>query len=114
MLRRGVTLAAHPKTVIRGGVSMPRQTVTAIKIAWYSTCILAILNLLVFVVVALSIGGFAGSGKTVDGRYYVGSHGVYTEVSLTVFRYSQVHYYGIWITNILALLVGAAYRWERK
>jgi len=84
------------------------------KVVCYSVFALAILNLVVFVVVALSIGGFAGSGKTVDSRYYVGSHGVYTDVSRTVFRYSQIHYYGIWFTNCLALLVGGAYELERR
>jgi hypothetical protein len=37
------------------------------------------------------IGGNAGIGKIENGKYYVGSHGHYTEVSREAFQFSRWH-----------------------
>ena len=52
---------------------------------------LAIANFLIFVIVAALIGGDAISGTERDGRYFLKSHGAYTEVTRQVFIYSKVH-----------------------
>jgi hypothetical protein len=52
------------------------------------------------------IGGAAQWGKVVDGRYFVGSHGRFTEVSEAVFRYSAWHFHSTWI-SFLGLFVVA-------
>jgi hypothetical protein len=39
--------------------------------------------------IGLNLGGYAYLGKIEGGRYYLGSHGGYTEVSQEVFRYSE-------------------------
>jgi hypothetical protein len=51
----------------------------------------AILNFLSFFVIAVYLGGDASNGRVVNGHYFLGSHGHYTEVTATVFHYSEVH-----------------------
>ena len=53
--------------------------------------IAASVNFFAFVVVAILIGGDALSGKVEAGRYYLGQHGTYTEVSRGTFLYSGFH-----------------------
>jgi hypothetical protein len=52
---------------------------------------LAAVNFVVFIGVAMSIGGDALNGSCADGHYYLASHGRLTEVSAGVFHYSEVH-----------------------
>jgi hypothetical protein len=55
-------------------------------------------NLMVFFVVALLIGGDAVNGHQTDGHYFLANHGRYTEVSRPVFLYSRAHVYTIFCT----------------
>ncbi len=52
---------------------------------------LALLNFFAFMVHDALIGGSADLGKVQDGKYYVASHGHYTEVSRAAFRFSWWH-----------------------
>ena len=63
-------------------------------------------NFLVFLAVALYLGGDALNGKEEHGRYFLGSHGHYTEASALVFQYSKVHGRSVEITIPLAILLG--------
>jgi hypothetical protein len=49
-------------------------------------------------------GGSPHSGKAEDGRFYVMSHGRYTEVSEATWQYLQAHERSVWITHPLAAL----------
>ena len=62
------------------------------------------INFAAFYVVALCIGGDAVGGKVEDGKYYVSSHGKYTEVSESVYRYSRLHTYSVWVTHPIGML----------
>ena len=62
---------------------------------------LSILNFLVFFTVTLYVGGDAVNGKAEAGRYYLASHGRYTEVSRALFHYNKVHAYSVWVTHAL-------------
>jgi hypothetical protein len=65
------------------------------------------LNFVVFIVVAIAIGGDALNGHEANGHYYLNSHGTDTEVSRIVFMYSKVHAMSVFITHPLALIGGA-------
>lgn len=72
---------------------------------WVATIsIVAVLNFVVFVVVAITIGGDALNGKIEGGHYFLASHGVYTEVSDRVFTYSRLHAISMVITHLLAFV----------
>ncbi len=51
----------------------------------------AILNFVSFAVISTIIGGDAIHGKVEGGRYYIGGHGHFAEVSPSVFKYSTFH-----------------------
>jgi hypothetical protein len=68
---------------------------------------LALLNFLVFWVAAVYLGGDAVNGKADHGRFFLMSHGRYTEVSADLFTYSKWHAYSLWVTHPLAFV--AAY-----
>jgi hypothetical protein len=51
-----------------------------------------------------SLGGDAVNGYQLDGHYFVGSHGSYTEVSRTAWEWSQLHAMSLVITHPLAML----------
>lgn len=53
------------------------------------------------------LGGDAMNGTTEDGRYYLGNHGSYTEVSKAIFTYSLWHWRSIFVTHPLAILCAA-------
>jgi hypothetical protein len=67
--------------------------------------LVALANFFVFVVIALCIGGSAIGGKIENGKYYVFSHGRYTEVSPATFEYSQIHTYSVFATVPLAIFI---------
>ncbi len=67
---------------------------------------IGILNFLVFVVLALAIGGDALNGHEANGHYYLANHGELTEVCQFVFIYSQVHAMSLFITHPLAMIGG--------
>jgi hypothetical protein len=61
-------------------------------------------NFLAFAVISIAIGGEACSGRVVGERYYVASHGKYTEVSRAVWSFSWYHGYSNFVTGPLAVL----------
>jgi hypothetical protein len=67
---------------------------------------LAIVNFATFIAAAMALGGDAINGTSRDGLYYLAQHGVYTEVSHSVFRYSLVHTLSMFVTHPLAIAVG--------
>ncbi|MDB6125218.1 MAG: hypothetical protein JWQ71_4211 [Pedosphaera sp.] len=73
------------------------------------------INLFSFIIFSMVMGGHAGNGKIEDGRYYLGNHSRYTEVSASVFQYSLWQSHCLWITQPL-LFVGAYLRvaYEKK
>jgi len=77
--------------------------------------VLGFLNFASFFAVALFLGGDAINGKIEAGRYYLCSHGRYTEVSQSVFNYSKLHVYSVFITHPLGMLGGLfLYREHQK
>jgi hypothetical protein len=83
---------------------------------WYVAVafVIAGLNFVSFVIVALWLGGDAGNGREEGGRYFLSQHGRDTEVSRWVFVYSRVHGYTVVVTHIGALLAGAAIQLSRR
>jgi hypothetical protein len=74
----------------------------------------ALANFLVFFAVAIYIGGDAWNGKVEEGRYYVASHGKYTEVSSEVWHYSHAHVISVLITHPVGILaVGVSHALDR-
>jgi hypothetical protein len=71
-----------------------------------------LLNFVIFVVVALHLGGDAVNGKVEGGHYYLfglqpeSRHKGYTEVSEAVFNYSRWHVYSIFVTWPLMMAAG--------
>ena len=63
-----------------------------------------IANFLAFFVISLWLGGTAWNGTVENGKYYLGEHGRFTEVSQRVFRYSRIHA-GLMVISMLAGLV---------
>ena len=68
---------------------------------------LCLSNFLAFIAVAGSLGGDALNGKIVDGHFFLGSHGHFTEVTQAVFNYSAWHARSLFFTHPLAFLLGA-------
>jgi len=65
----------------------------------------AIVNFLVFVAIAVPLGGDAINGTSRDGHYYLMQHGIYTEVSRPVFIYSAIHTLSLLITHPVGIVV---------
>lgn len=66
--------------------------------------LLTLVNFVVFVLVAQLIGGDALNGKIENGHFYLMQHGVYTEVSGWVFRYSELHVLSLLVLHPLAMI----------
>jgi hypothetical protein len=60
---------------------------------WFAVAviILGFANFLAFFVVTAALGGDALNGHVTDGRYFVASHGTYTEVSQAAWTASRIH-----------------------
>lgn len=77
--------------------------VTIFAIAW--------LNYTVYWIAGVYLGGFANIGRVQDGKYFLGSHGRYTEVSEAVYTYSRIHgestliTHGLVFISVLVLLI---------
>jgi hypothetical protein len=65
-------------------------------------------------VIAVLSGGDALNGKKEGGRYFLMSHGHYTEVSERFFEYSSIHASSVWITHPAAIFGGMWYFFRRK
>jgi hypothetical protein len=64
---------------------------------------LAIVNFITFSVVSSRLGGTAMNGYAQDGRYFIGSHGAYTEVSAEAWERSRLHGRSVGITHTAAI-----------
>ena len=71
--------------------------------------VVGILNFVIFLFVAIIIGGDAISGHAAAGHYYVANHGKLTEVSYLVFVYSKMHAMSVFFTHPLTLIAGIVY-----
>jgi hypothetical protein len=65
---------------------------------------LSLANFAIFFFAAIYIGGDAVSGKTVNGHYFLSSHGHLTEVSRAVFTYSLWHTRSVFVTHPIGFL----------
>ena len=59
-----------------------------------------------WMVASLWLGGDAFLGRQEGGKFFLGSHGNYTEVSRSVFMFSRIHGYIAW-TGFSIFLLGA-------
>jgi len=73
----------------------------------YPIFILAIVNFIAFFIGAVHLGGDALNGHVADGHYFLSSHGVHTEVSRAVWRYSYFHAASVFLTHGLTVLTAA-------
>jgi len=69
-----------------------------------AACLLTYINFIVFWAISFYVGD-ALNGKQEGDRYYLGSHGRYTEVSRRAFEYSAIQARSVEITFPLAFLV---------
>jgi hypothetical protein len=67
-----------------------------------------------WMVVSLCLGGDAFLGKEEGEKYFLGSHGNYTEVSRSVFTFSRIQGYVAWAGWSVAVLVAIAEHRSRK
>jgi hypothetical protein len=74
---------------------------------------LYLLNFFAFFVVSMSIGGDGVGGKRENGRYYVGDHGKFKEVSRAVWLFSGCHAVSIFVTVPLAILGFLLVMWSQ-
>jgi hypothetical protein len=65
---------------------------------------LCFLNFAAFAVVAYFVGGDAGNGKVVEGNFYLGYKGKFTEVSEGVYAYSLWHLRSLAVTFPLSFV----------
>lgn len=63
-------------------------------------------NFFWFFAESAALGGDALNGYARDGRYFLGSHGTYTEVAQTVWAWSRTHGTSIFVTHPLAMAGG--------
>jgi|HubBroStandDraft_3_1064219.scaffolds.fasta_scaffold317331_1 hypothetical protein len=88
---------------------------TIIKISVRDVIIFCGMSLwLSWMVVSFCLGGDAFLGKAEGGKYFLGSHGGYTEVSRNVYTYSWIHGYVAWAGWGMAVLAAFAGYRSRK
>ena len=76
--------------------------------------IIAFANFASFWIIAVVSGGDALNGKREGDRYFLMSHGHYTEVSKSFFDYSRIHASSVLITHPGAMIGVAWYFLRRK
>ena len=67
-----------------------------------------------FFIIDLLSGGDALNGRVQDGRFYLGDHGHFTEVSRRFFEYSRIHALSVFILTPIAILVCGSYLARHK
>lgn len=65
---------------------------------------LATVNFFAFFFECIYLGGSAGNGRIVNGHYFLGEHGRFTEVTKAVYDFSHFHMVTLFITHPLGLL----------
>ena len=71
-------------------------------------------NLLSFILIYLILGGGAAIGKVEDGIYYLGSQGIYTQVSFLVYAYSMIHSALLGLNFVLMFFSPLLSKWPVK
>ena len=66
---------------------------------------IAIVNFVLFVLIAVWLGGDAINGTVRDGHYFLASHGHFTEVNRGVFAYSKIHTLSLLVTHPAGIIV---------
>ena len=61
--------------------------------------VIAVVNFASYWIIAVKCGGDAWNGYSRGGRYFLGSHGTYTEVSKAFWTYSYYHTIAVWATH---------------
>jgi hypothetical protein len=81
------------------------QTEKRQSVSWLATFFFTcLLNMVVFFLTSVLIGGTAQNGKLENGKFYVGEHSRYTEVSKTMYEFSRTHFLFTIITFLPTLL----------
>jgi hypothetical protein len=81
------------------------QTEINKSVSWLATFFLTCwLNMVMFFLTSALIGGTAQNGKLENGKFYVGEHSRYTEVSKTMYEFSSTHFFFTIITFVPTLL----------
>ena len=78
-----------------------------------ATLLIAMLNFFAFWYGALILGGDAFNGKEDGGRFFVGMHGKYTEVTEGVYRYSRFHFLSLLVTHSSGMIAGLILWWRK-
>lgn len=75
---------------------------------------IAVANFVVFVAIAVPLGGDALNGAARDDHYYLMQHGIYTEVSKPVFTYSAIHALSLFVTTPLGIVLALRARFRTR
>jgi hypothetical protein len=76
--------------------------------------VIAFVNFTIFWIVAVDSGGDAWNGYQRDGKYFLASHGKYTQVSHRFWMYSYYHVIATWVTHSAVLIGAAVYYCSRR
>lgn len=72
----------------------------------YTLVVVGFLNFTAFFITGKRLGGSAANGKVEGAKYFLGSHGDYTEVSESIYEYSRLHGYSVLVTHALFMIGG--------
>jgi hypothetical protein len=75
--------------------------------------LIAMLNFFAFWYGALILGGDAFNGKEDGGRFFIGEHGKYTEVTEGGYKISRFHVLSLWVTHPLGMVAGLILLWRK-
>lgn len=70
--------------------------------------VVGLINLTVFILIAVVLGGDAVSGGASEGHYFLSAHGHRTEVSHITWIYSRVHFYTAMVSGPAVIAAGVA------
>jgi len=96
------------------------KKLSIVRGACITIILIGLLNMAVFVAIALRLGGDALNGKATSGHYYIygyqpkTGHKGYMEVSESTFRYSKWHGYSALATWGLMMLAGMVLKRAEK
>jgi len=75
--------------------------------------LIAMLNFFAFWYGVLILGGDAFNGKEDGGRFFIGEHGKYTEVTEGGYKISRFHVLSLWVTHPLGMVAGLILLWRK-
>ena len=85
-----------------------QKTLLRAERACLVTCLLLMANFFASNIFMDFLGGNGWSGYAVDGHYFLGSHGRYTETSWTIWEYTRMHFTFNIVTIPLILITAIA------